>query len=78
VLSNDAQVLAMGQRVIGLELARRLTREWLGYRFDASSTSAAKVAAITSYETAAPADDGTGAGSDLHLPTAAGPHSPRL
>lgn len=63
VLSNDAQVLAMGQRVIGLELARRLAREWLGYRFDASSASAAKVAAITSYETAAPADD-TGAGCD--------------
>ncbi|MBF9129362.1 ribose-5-phosphate isomerase [Plantactinospora sp. S1510] len=64
VLSNDAQVLAMGQRVIGLELARRLAREWLGYRFDASSASAAKVAAITSYETAAPADDGTGVGCD--------------
>ena len=24
----------LGQRVIGLEVARRLTREWLGYRFD--------------------------------------------
>jgi ribose 5-phosphate isomerase B len=34
VLSNDAQVLCLGQRVIGLELARRLVREWLGYRFD--------------------------------------------
>lgn len=50
VLSNDAQVLCMGQRVIGLELARRLTREWLGYRFDASSASAAKVDVITEYE----------------------------
>src|SRR5512138_1272234 len=29
VLSNDAQVLCFGQRVIGLELARRLAREWL-------------------------------------------------
>lgn len=46
VLSNDAQVLALGQRVIGLELARRLTREWLGYEFDAGSPSAAKVALI--------------------------------
>ncbi|MBE1491228.1 ribose-5-phosphate isomerase [Plantactinospora soyae] len=64
VLSNDAQVLAMGQRVIGLELARRLAREWLGYRFDASSASAAKVAAITSYETVVPTDDGTGTGCD--------------
>ena len=42
VLSNDAQVLCMGQRVIGLELARRLTREWLDYRFDTTSASAAK------------------------------------
>lgn len=37
VLSNDAQVLCLGQRVIGLELARRLAREWLGYRFDSVS-----------------------------------------
>jgi ribose 5-phosphate isomerase B len=34
VLSNDAQVLCLGQRVIGTELARRLVREWVGYRFD--------------------------------------------
>jgi len=51
VLSNDAQVLTMGQRVIGLELARRLVREWLGYRFDPTSASAEKVAAISQYET---------------------------
>ncbi len=50
VLSNNAQVLAMGQRVIGLELARRLAREWLGYTFDPSSASAAKVALIDGYE----------------------------
>lgn len=50
VLSNDAQVLCFGQRVIGLELARRLAREWLGYRFDSSSASAAKVDVIRSYE----------------------------
>jgi ribose 5-phosphate isomerase B len=34
VLSNDAQVLCLGQRVIGIELARRLVKEWLGYDFD--------------------------------------------
>ncbi len=50
VLSNNAQVLCMGQRVIGLELARRLAREWLGYRFDPASTSAAKVSAINEYD----------------------------
>lgn len=56
VLSNNAQVLTFGQRVIGLELARRLAKEWLTYRFDASSSSAAKVAAIESYE---PDEDGS-------------------
>ncbi len=50
VLSNNAQVLCMGQRVIGLELARRLAREWLGYRCDPASTSAAKVSAINEYD----------------------------
>lgn len=50
VLSNNAQVLCMGQRVIGLELARRLAREFFNYTFDATSRSAAKVAAISSYE----------------------------
>ena len=50
VLSNDAQVLTMGQRVIGIELARRLVREWLTYRFDPTSASAEKVAVIGEYE----------------------------
>ncbi|GGO65067.1 D-erythrulose-4-phosphate isomerase [Microbacterium nanhaiense] len=51
VLSNNAQVLCMGQRVIGIELARRLVREWLTYRFDETSASADKVAVLTEYET---------------------------
>ncbi|KAF9026963.1 hypothetical protein BDZ89DRAFT_952586 [Hymenopellis radicata] len=51
VLSNNAQVLCMGQRVIGIELARRLAREWLEYVFDTTSASAAKVDAISQYET---------------------------
>lgn len=50
VLSNNAQVLTLGQRVIGLELARKLVAEWLGYTFDEGSPSAAKVAAIGEYE----------------------------
>jgi ribose 5-phosphate isomerase B len=53
VLSNNAQVLCFGERVIGLELARRLAAEWLDYHFDPASASAAKVAAICSYEEAA-------------------------
>lgn len=50
VRSNNAQVLCLGQRVVGLELARRLVHEWLGYTFDPTSPSAAKVAALTTYE----------------------------
>lgn len=50
ILSNDCQVLALGQRVIGAELARRLVREWLGYVFDPASPSQAKVAVIEEYE----------------------------
>ncbi len=50
ILSNDAQVLCMGQRVIGLELARRLVREWLTYSFDETSPSNAKVQDICAYE----------------------------
>lgn len=51
ILSNNAQVLTLGQRVVGVELARRLVREWIGYRFDESSASAQKVAVIEQYET---------------------------
>lgn len=50
VLSNDAQVLCLGQRVVGVELARRLVREWLDHRFDPGSASAEKVALIGRYE----------------------------
>ena len=50
VLSNNAQVLTFGQRVIGIELARRLASEWLSYTFDDTSPSASKVRAICGYE----------------------------
>ncbi len=50
VLSNNAQVLTMGQRVVGLEVARRLAREWLTYRFDESSASADKVRVLSDFE----------------------------
>lgn len=46
VLSNDAQVLTMGARVVGIELAKKLVNEWLELRFDPSSPSARKVALI--------------------------------
>ncbi len=50
VLSNNAQILTFGQRVVGLELARRLAREWLTYTFDENSASAEKVSLIKDYE----------------------------
>ncbi|KAL8690321.1 MAG: hypothetical protein Q9218_004214 [Villophora microphyllina] len=50
IMSNDAQVLCFGQRVVGIELARRLAKEWLEYRFDPNSGSAEKVKAISQYE----------------------------
>lgn len=50
IMSNNCQVLTMGQRVVGLELARRLAKEWIGYTFDPSSASAAKVQVLSDYE----------------------------
>ena len=50
VLSNDAQVLCMGERVVGLEVARKLVGEWVGYRFDPESGSGEKVEVIKGYE----------------------------
>ncbi|EXK43695.1 ribose 5-phosphate isomerase B [Fusarium oxysporum f. sp. lycopersici 4287] len=50
VLSNNAQVLCLGQRVVGIELAKRLVKEWLGYQFDPNSSSAAKVKIIEDYD----------------------------
>lgn len=51
ILSNNCHVLCMGARVVGLELARRLAKEWLTYEFDHSSASADKVKEIENYET---------------------------
>ena len=50
VLSNNAQVLCFGQRVIGLELAKKLVQEWVDLRFDVKSSSAEKVQEISNYE----------------------------
>ncbi|KAI3571653.1 ribose 5-phosphate isomerase [Fusarium oxysporum f. sp. albedinis] len=50
IKSNNAQVLCLGQRVIGIELARRLVTEWLRYEFDPKSASAIKVSIIDQYD----------------------------
>jgi ribose 5-phosphate isomerase B len=50
VLSNNCQVLALGARVVGPELAKMLVRQWLSLRFDERSASAEKVDVISRYE----------------------------
>ena len=50
ILSNNCQVLCLGERVIAPELADRIVRQWLDYEFDPSSASAEKVQVITDYE----------------------------
>jgi len=51
VMSNSCQVVTVGKRVIGPELARRPVKEWLGYEFDPSSHSKANVDVIEEYGT---------------------------
>jgi ribose 5-phosphate isomerase B len=53
IRSNNCQVLAMGARVVGVELAKRILDEWLTCEFDPESPSAAKVARINEHESAA-------------------------
>ena len=48
-LSNDTNVLTMGARVIGPELAKRIVREWLSLEFKESS-STPKVNRIREFE----------------------------
>jgi len=50
ILSNNCQVLCLGERVIAPELADRVVGQWLGYEFDPSSPSARKVGVISHYE----------------------------
>lgn len=45
-LSNNAQVITMGARVIGPELAKAVVSTWLAAEFDPASHSAANVEAI--------------------------------
>jgi ribose 5-phosphate isomerase B len=50
VTSNNCQVLALGARVIGPELAWTLVEEWLRHTFDDTSSSASRVALIDALE----------------------------
>lgn len=44
--SNNAQIITMGSRVVGPELAKYIVDVWLGSTFDSMGPSAANVAAI--------------------------------
>jgi ribose 5-phosphate isomerase B len=48
--SNNAQVIAMGARVIGPELAKSIVDTWLASEFDPESPSAPNVAAINALD----------------------------
>lgn len=50
--SNNAQILCMGERVIGQELAKKILDEWLGDEFDEKSRSQPKVRRICELERA--------------------------
>jgi len=48
--SNNAQIITMGARVIGPELAKSIVDAWLASSFDPNGPSAANVAAIGTLE----------------------------
>jgi D-erythrulose 4-phosphate isomerase len=49
--SNNAQIITMGARVIGPELAKAVVDAWLAAKFDPDGASAANVAAIDRLDT---------------------------
>jgi D-erythrulose 4-phosphate isomerase len=49
-LSNNAQIITMGARVIGPELAKSVADAWLGVVFDPNGASARNVAAINALD----------------------------
>lgn len=50
-LSNNAQIITMGARVIGVELAKLIAETFLAHQFDENGRSAANVAAINALDT---------------------------
>jgi len=50
ILSNNCQVLALGERVVAPELAGRLVTDWLGYEFEDNPRSTPKLQVLIDYE----------------------------
>jgi RpiB/LacA/LacB family sugar-phosphate isomerase len=53
--SNNAQIITMGARVVGPELAKVIADAWLRSSFDPAGPSAANVAAVDKLDAAKPA-----------------------
>ncbi|MGD0019027.1 MAG: RpiB/LacA/LacB family sugar-phosphate isomerase [Candidatus Limnocylindrales bacterium] len=53
-LSNNANMIALGAQVIGVEVAKCLLSEYLSNTYDPASRSAPKIAAIYEYESRLP------------------------
>ncbi|MDR3322011.1 MAG: RpiB/LacA/LacB family sugar-phosphate isomerase [Synergistaceae bacterium] len=49
-LSNNANIIAFGAQVMGVEVAKCLLKEYLSQSYDPNSRSAPKVCRITDYE----------------------------
>lgn len=49
-LSNNANLIAMGSQVMGIEVAKSLLKEYLANTYDPNCRSAPKVARICAYE----------------------------
>lgn len=49
-LSNNANIIAMGSQVLGIELAKCLVKEYLESTYDPNSRSAIKIKRILQYE----------------------------
>jgi ribose 5-phosphate isomerase B len=49
-LSNNANIITLGAQITGVELAKRLVKEYLSLSYDPNSRSASKVARIVEYE----------------------------
>jgi ribose 5-phosphate isomerase B len=58
ILSNNCQVLGLGERVVAPELAARLVTDWLGYEFVENDRSSPKLKVLSDYEETGRLPDG--------------------